>query len=107
VGRLYLPREFLDQAGITSHAPLAVIADSAIDKACRMLARVAHEHYAKAERILRARPAGLLRAPRLMSAVYAQILAKMENEGWAPPRRRVRIGRGRLLLTVLRYGLAG
>jgi phytoene synthase len=107
VGRLYLPREFLDQAGIASHDPLAIIAHSAIDKACRMLGRVAHEHYAKAEHILRARPAGLLRAPRLMSAVYAQILAKMENESWAPPRRRVRIGRGRLLLTVLRYGLAG
>jgi phytoene synthase len=107
VGRLYLPQEFLVQAGISGRDPAATIADSAIDTACRMTARVAYEHYAQAGHILRARPAGLLRAPRLMSAVYAQILGKMESEGWVPPRRRVRIGRGRLLLTVLRLGLAG
>jgi hypothetical protein len=42
-----------------------------------------------------------------MRAVYSEILAKMEQAGWAPPRRRVRLGRGRLLLTVLRHGFAG
>jgi squalene synthase HpnD len=107
VGRLYLPREYLSQAGISTREPVAVIADPAIDHACRLVARAAHEHYAKAKLVLDSRPKGLLRAPRLMSAVYAQILRKMENEGWAPPRRRVRIGRGHLLLTVLRHGLAG
>ena len=99
--------EELDGYALDGRDPAGVIADSAIDKACRMMARVAHEHYTKAGHILRARPGGLLRAPRLMSAVYAQILGKMESEGWVPPRRRVRIGRGRLLLTVLRLGLAG
>jgi squalene synthase HpnD len=106
-GRLYLPREFLDEAGILSRDPSAVIADSAVDKACRRLAGIAHEHYAGAHEILRARPRGLLRAPRLMGAVYSQVLGKMETAGWAPPRERVRIGRGRLLLTLLRHGLAG
>jgi presqualene diphosphate synthase len=107
VGRLYMPHEFLTEAGIAGRDPATVIADAAIDKACRMLASLAHEHYAKAGLVLRSRPKGLLRAPRLMGAVYAQILGKMEDEGWAPPRRRIRIGRGRLLLTVLRHGLAG
>jgi len=107
VGRLYLPREFLAAAGIGGGDPSAVIADPAVDKACRMVAAIAREHYAAAESILRARPRGLLRAPRLMRAVYSEILVKMEQAGWAPPRRRVRIGRGQLLLTVLRHGLAG
>ena len=107
VGRLYLPREFLTQAGITSRDPFTVIANPAVDKACRKLAGMVHEHYAKAQGILRARPAGLTRAPRLMSAVYSEILLKMEKTGWVPPRHRVRIGRGRLLLTLLLHGLAG
>jgi phytoene synthase len=107
VGRLYLPQEFLMQAGVAAREPATVIADSRIDKACRMVASMAHEHYAKAGLIMRSRPKGLLLAPRLMGAVYGQILGEMEKKGWAPPRRRVRIGRGRLLLTLLRHGLAG
>jgi phytoene synthase len=107
MGRLYLPQEFLHDSGIRSFDPRAVIANPAVDQACRRVARLAHEHYAAAEAILYARPAGLLRAPNLMRAVYSQILAKMEQVGWAPPRTRVRLGRGRLLLTVLRHGLAG
>ena len=107
MGRLYLPYEFLNDAGIEASDPSAAIANPAVDKVCRRLASLAREHYTTAERILSARPAGLLRAPNLMRAVYSQILAKMELAGWAPPRRRVRLGRGRLLLTVLRHGLAG
>ena len=71
------------------------------------MSRLAHEHFRKADSVMRARPRGHLRAPRLMSAVYSRILAQMEQTGWAPPRRRVRLGRGRLLFIVLRHGLAG
>ena len=107
MGRLYLPYEFLKDAGIASSDPSAAIANPAVDKACRRVAGLAHEHYTAAEKILSARPTGLLRAPNLMRAVYSDILAKMEQAGWTPPRTRVRLGRGRLLVTVLRHGLAG
>ena len=107
VGRLYLPHESLAEAGIESRDPIAVVADPAIDRACRSLARRAHEHYRAAEDVMRARPRGLLRTPRLMGAVYRRILATMEQVGWSAPRRRVRIGRARLLLIVLRHGLIG
>jgi presqualene diphosphate synthase len=107
VGRLYLPRDILVEAGIASRDPYEVIADPAVDKAARSLARLAHEHYREAESIMNARPRGLLRAPRLMGAVYWRILKTMEAAGWAPPRRRVRIGRGQLLFIVLRHGLSG
>lgn len=106
-GRLYLPREGLTEAGIESRDPVAVVADPGIDHACRSLARRAQEHYRAAEDVLRARPRGLLRAPRLMGAVYRRILTRMEQVSWAAPRRRVRIGRASLLLIVLRYGLIG
>jgi phytoene synthase len=42
-----------------------------------------------------------------MGAVYRRVLATMERVGWAAPRKRVRIGRARLLLIMLRYGLIG
>jgi phytoene synthase len=106
VGRLYVPREYLREAGIESSEPHVVLANPAVHEACKKLARLAQEHYHSAENVLRARPRGLLRAPRLMSAIYARILAKMEKAGWAPPRERVRIGRGLLLMIVLRYGLS-
>jgi len=107
LGRLYLPSEFLDQAGIETRDPGRVISDPAIDVACRALAKVAWRHYEESDRVFRARPKGKLRAPRLMSEVYSRILAKMESMGWAPPRERVRIGKAALLFIMLRYGLAG
>jgi presqualene diphosphate synthase len=106
VGRLYLPREFLAEAGIHSRAPHEVIAHPMIERACGAVAQMAQRHYREAEDVLRARPRGLLRAPRLMSAVYARILAKMEEAGWRTPQRRVRLGRAPLLLIALRYGLS-
>ncbi|HEX3484139.1 MAG TPA: presqualene diphosphate synthase HpnD, partial [Micropepsaceae bacterium] len=89
VGRLYLPREFLTETGIAGTDPSTVIANPAVDAACRRVAERAHAHYAMAERVLHTRPKGLLRAPNLMRAVYSEILTKMEQAGWAPPRHRV------------------
>jgi phytoene synthase len=40
-----------------------------------------------------------------MREVYDEILARMEVVGWGPPRRRVKIGKGRLLWLALRHGL--
>ena len=56
---------------------------------------------------MRSRPRGHLPAPRLMAAVYRTILQRMLVEGWAPPRRRVRIGKPQLLWIVLRCCLFG
>lgn len=107
IGRLYLPREFLDQAGIAGDDPAAVIADPRVDGACRALARLAHDHYRKADAVMARRPAGRLAAPRLMSAVYASILAKMEAKGWVAPRERAKISKISLLWIVLSRGLMG
>ncbi len=104
-GRLYLPRELLDVAGIEARDPATVVAHANIGKPCAALAAMAREHYQNARRIFETRPRGNLRAPRLMGAVYSRILDDMEHVGWAPPRRRVRLGRGRLLAIAVRHGL--
>ena len=105
IHRLYLPREFLAEAGVSIGEPLDALADPAVDKACRDVARLAHGHYEEAGRILAAKPKGNLRAPRLMGGVYSEILRKMEAVGWAPPRPRVHIAKAQLAAIVLRHGL--
>ena len=107
MGRLYLPREYLDAASINSTDPLKAIASPAIDSACRKVAQLAHRHYESANHVLRARPKGRLRAPKLMGAVYSEILREMEKAGWRPPRHRVRLSKPRLARIVLANGLIG
>ena len=81
------------------------LADPRLDKAARWLAAIAHQHYRAADKVMTARPAGRLRAPRLMSAVYGAILSRMETAGWGAPRARVTLGRGAMLWILLRRGL--
>jgi len=107
IGRLYLPREHLDAAGITTREPAMAINDPRIDAACRATAKLAHAHYREAEKIMDARPKGRIRTPRLMGAVYAEILRRMESVGWAPPRHRVSLPKSRLAMILLRHGLGG
>ena len=107
IGRLYLPRELLTQAGIDTADPIAAIGDPRVDRACRALAAAALDHFAAADRLLRSRPRGRLLAPRLMAAVYRALLQDMLAAGWAPPRRRARIGKPRLLYLVARASLFG
>jgi len=105
MGRLYLPAEALAEVGISSADPATVLAHPRIDQACRKVAAIAHRHYLEADRVLAARPTGRLRTPRLMSAVYAEILRAMEHDGWSAPRQRASIGKPRLLWLVLTRGL--
>jgi phytoene synthase len=107
IGRLYLPRELLHEAGIDASDPNAAIADSRIDGACRQLAAQALDYFQAADRLMRSRPAGRLLAPRLMAAVYRAMLRDMLAQGWSPPRRRVRIGKLRLLGIIARCSVLG
>jgi phytoene synthase len=97
ISRLYLPAEALAAAGVDTADPGRVIAHPAIDMACRWLAAKAHDHYGQANVIMATRPRGRMKTPALMVAVYGRILAAMEAEGWAAPRRRISLSRPRLL----------
>ncbi len=107
IGRLYLPTDALAAAGIDTTEPLAVIAHPNIDVACRWLAAKAEEQYALTAKIMRSRPRGRMKTPALMIAVYGRILKAMAAEGWKPPRRRVSLGKGRLLWVAATTALFG
>jgi phytoene synthase len=107
IGRLYLAREWLERAGIETNDPAAAVNDPRIGAAVRPALALAHKHYTAADRILAGRPKGRLAAPRLMSAVYADTLKATEAAGWAPPRRRISLSKGRLAWIALTRGLLG
>jgi len=107
IGRLYLAREHLEEAGVKIADPKSILADAKIDTACRACAKLAHEHYRKANDIFLMKPQGNLRAPKLMGAVYAAILKAMEAQGWNAPRKRVSLPKSQLVMLVLRNGLFG
>ncbi len=107
IGRLYLPEEALAAAGITTRIPTEVIADPRVDTVCRGLALDAQAHFDAARAMMRDRPSGRQRTPRLMAEVYAHLLGRMAVQGWVAPRTRARIGKRHLLWLVLRHGLIG
>ena len=105
IGRLYLPKEALEAAGIAAADPTAAISHPGIHAACLPLAADAREHFSAAHIILRRSPRGAARTPRLMAAAYGAILDRLEARGWAAPRARVRIGKWRMAALLLRHGL--
>ena len=98
IGRLYLPREALNDAGITTSDPLRVLSDPAIDKACLMVATRARQDFAQAETIMERSPRRIVRTPRIMAAAYRMMLKRMMARGWRAPRAPVRLGRHQLRL---------
>jgi presqualene diphosphate synthase len=105
VGRLYLPREALAAAGVTTHEPLEAAADPKLAGACVEVAARARAHFEKSELIMAAAPRAAVRAPRLMAVAYGSILDRMLADGFAPPRRRAKASRLRILGALLRYGV--
>jgi phytoene synthase len=106
LGRLYLPREALAEAGITTREPQGAIAHASIACACAALVRRARGHFADAAAVMDACPRATVRSPRLMARVYATLLDELVGRGFAAPRRRVRIPRRRVAWAVVRSALA-
>ena len=103
LGRLYLPREALDAAGIASSDPMTVAAHPGLDPAGRMVAQRARNHFIEAEAIMARSPRRAVKAPRIMGKAYRRILDTMEARGFNPPRQRVRISKRHLIGIALRY----
>jgi phytoene synthase len=103
VGRLYLPKEALALANIETTDPTAVASSPQIGAACAFIVERAREHFTKANEIMSASPRQVVRAPKIMGAVYRQMLEDMVSRGWAPPRNRVHVNKSYLLWIALRH----
>ena len=103
IGRLYLPKEGLIQAGITSTDPLPVAADPRLPKVCSPLVDKARDHFTKSDEIMARNSRRAVRAPRIMSKYYGAILELLVARGFANPRTPVRLNKMARIAILLRY----
>jgi phytoene synthase len=103
IGRLYLPREGLQHAGITSTDPLEVIADPALPRVCAPLIERARAHFEQADEVMSRNPRRIVRAPRIMSKYYRAILELLVARGFDTPRTPVRLDKMARIAILLRY----
>jgi squalene synthase HpnD len=104
-GRLYVPREALQRAGIDSSDPAIVTRSPTLGQACDELVEQARFHFAEADKIMRRSPRRTVRAPRVMGEVYRSVLERLVARGFAAPRRPVHVARARVVWILLRYAL--
>jgi phytoene synthase len=103
VGRLYLPQEALAEAGISAADPSTALASPSIGRACAQLVKAARDHFDSADEIMSSAPRRAVRAPRIMGAVYRQILEHTATRGFVPPRQPVKLARPRIAWIIMRY----
>jgi squalene synthase HpnD len=102
-GRLYLPREALEEAGVSNHAPHAVLSNPSLDQVCAPVMNRAREHFEQADLVMSGLPKNAVKAPYLMAAGYRSILDGLTTRGFTPPRAPVRMSRMKLISALLRH----
>lgn len=109
IGRAYLPRELLREAGIgpadIARGAAAIAAHPALPRVCVQLADQAQDHFDAAAQLMRRQPRARVRTPRIMAAVYGVLLARLRARGWAPPRPTVKVGKLRRIGILLRHAV--
>jgi presqualene diphosphate synthase len=103
-GRLYLPREYLDAAGVP-HDPRAALAAPGLAEACGQVASLAHGYFAEARAAMAECDQRAMKPARLMGATYAAILSRLEQRGWSRLEEHAGLARWQKLWLALRYGL--
>ncbi|HEX8785159.1 MAG TPA: presqualene diphosphate synthase HpnD [Telluria sp.] len=109
IGRAYLPRELLSEAGIEAGAAGwradAIAAHPAVGRVCVQVAAQAQAHYDEAGHIMRRQHGSRVRAPRLMAAIYRVLLARLGARGWDWPRAAVKVGKLERVGILLRHAV--
>src|SRR5215212_5463295 len=103
IGRLYLPAEELQRAGITSTDPIEVTSEPRVARVCASLVERARTQFEKADEVMRRNPKRVVRAPLIMSKYYRAILELLVARGFAPPRPPVRLNKIARIAIVLRH----
>jgi phytoene synthase len=102
--RLYLPREWLEEAGIPLD-PGAALSHPDLPLVCERVAQAAHGHFRSAADAMRRCDKRAMRPARLMGATYAAVLARLERRGWLQLSRPAKVPKWQKLWIALRYGV--
>jgi squalene synthase HpnD len=103
-GRLYLPLEYLQSAGVPAIAT-AALTSPGLSAVCERLAEVAHGYFRDAWHAMEHCDRTAMKPARLMGATYDSILFQLEKRGWKRLGDRVSLPKWRKLLLACRYGL--
>ena len=101
-GRLYLPREYLDAAGVPLD-PAAALASPRLGEVCARIATLAHAYFAEARAAMALCDPRAMKPARLMGATYAAILSRLEQRGWSRLDERVGLPLWQKLWLAARY----
>ena len=104
-GRLYVPREYLEEQGIVEEDPEAVLADPRFSEVHQALCAEARQRFQQARQLIRQTPGSSLRPARLMLEIYSRLLERLDSTGWPNNGGRIRVPRAVKLWLILRYGL--
>ncbi|MEO5374614.1 MAG: presqualene diphosphate synthase HpnD [Alphaproteobacteria bacterium] len=112
MGRLYLPREILDEAGIappgTDTETMDVLAHPRLGLACAGLARLAEGRFIAADRTLaRITDRQALRPAVMMMAVYRALFNRLRRRGFERIEPRLRLSAAETLWIALRARVLG
>jgi phytoene synthase len=104
-GRLYLPRELLEQHRISGTDPTRALRDPGLPEVCEALAARARKRFADAERHFGRSDRRALRPALVMMHVYRRTLDRLIARGWRQLEHPVRLATPERLWLALRYGL--
>lgn len=99
--RLYIPKEFLKKANITSKDPKTVIVDKNLAVAREELAKIASEDFSKAETLIKNLDKNTARPVKIIAGIYRKYFDIMQNRGWEVISPKPRIGKlGKITLAL-------
>jgi len=103
--RLYLPREYLLDAGIIATEPDEVLGHAHLGQVCDQLADLAETHFIAARASMARCPRRAMRPARAMGAVYHAQLVKLRERGWVRLGEPIKLAKPVKLWLALRHGL--
>ncbi len=103
-GRIYLPLEYLRDAGVAAD-PVAMLTAPGLGVVCDRLATLAHGYFRQARDSMDQCDRTAMKPARLMAATYDSILSGLERRGWKRLGDRVSLPKWKKLWLACRYGL--
>jgi squalene synthase HpnD len=103
-GRIYLPREYLQEAAVPLD-PAAMLTAPGLPLVCGRLASLARSYFRDARQAMEFCDPVAMKPARLMAATYDSILSALEQRGWSRLGQKVSLPKWKKLWLACRYGL--
>jgi phytoene synthase len=103
-GRIYLPRDYLDEAGVPAD-PATIVRAPGLPSVCARLADRAHGYFRDAFAAMELCNQKAMKPARVMGATYNSLLSALERRGWQRLGQPVSLPKWKKLWIACRYGL--